>query len=361
MTKSRLAPQFARDLRGELEDIKFALDASAIVAITDQCGRITYVNDSFCAASKYSRAELIGQDHRIINSGYHSKAEIRKLWQTISRGNIWRGEFRNRAKDGTLYWVDTTIIPFLNEKKQPYQYIAIRYDISRRKRMEEAIAGLPQMIFDAQEKERGKISREIHDDLGQSLATLKMSLQTLQMEQAIKDPRLKSRHDKIVADLNVIIEKTRNLASGLRPSTLDMLGLSAALRILVGDFRDQCGLTVRLLNCRIDDAVFEGDTINLYRIIQESLTNILKHAQASEAVIRFRRQKTALSVSITDNGIGLGNSEKGKRSRKPGMGLSAMRERVRILNGTMDIRDQHPQGTKITLKVPVSWQESSDE
>jgi len=135
--------QAQESLRNSLTDLaawQEAINTAAIVAITDVQGKIEYANDNFCKISKYSPEELIGQDHRLINSGYHSKEYMREVWVTIANGKTWRGEFRNRAKDGSLYWVDTTITPILNAQGKPVKYMAVRLDITARKQAEAIIA-----------------------------------------------------------------------------------------------------------------------------------------------------------------------------------------------------------------------------
>lgn len=140
----------------ELYDIQAALNTTTIVAITDTVGKIVFANKKFCEISQYSTEELIGNTHRIINSGYHSPAFFKKLWQTISQGEIWRGEICNKAKDGSIYWVDTYIIPFIEDNGKPYQYVSIRHDITEKKILEaqlqkqlieDQITGLPNAVY----------------------------------------------------------------------------------------------------------------------------------------------------------------------------------------------------------------------
>lgn len=160
-------------LNKEIADLKLALDESSIIAITDHTGKIIEVNRKFCEVSQYSEEEALGQNHRLVNSGYHSKEFFQHMWQTIGSGKVWRGEIQNKAKDGSLYWVHTTIVPLLNEIGRPYRYISIRVDITEQKQMEAALQQALKDDFKVTVKslENG-IFKMIKNDHGQVVYTM---------------------------------------------------------------------------------------------------------------------------------------------------------------------------------------------
>lgn len=325
----------------ELIDIKHSLDEASIVAITDQKGNITYVNDRFCQISKYTRTELIGQNHRIINSGYHSLQFFRRFWRTIANGNIWRGEIKNRAKDGTYYWVDTTVIPFLNSQGKPYQYLAIRHEITERKNAEKELKALMKKIIDIQEEERSHLSRELHDGLGQKMYSHLITINRLQAK--VNHPLI----DTLLEEATSLIKDIRELSWELRPSVLDDLGLVPAIRSYLTRFSDSYKLRIHFdsaLSSRLD----KNKEITIYRIVQESMTNARRHAKADEIKVVIRQMDDVVRVMIEDNGKGF-DLEKVIY----GVGISSMKERAQSVSGEFCIQSTVGAGTRIILEIPI--------
>jgi two-component system sensor histidine kinase NreB len=324
----------------QLADLKFALDESSIVAVTDWRGMILYVNDKFCEISKFSRKELLGKDHRVINSGYHDKLFIREIWNTITSGMVWHGDIKNRAKDGTYYWVNTTIVPFLDESGKPYQFLAIRNEVTELKRVEDELKQMMTQVIRVQEEERRRISRELHDGIGQSMFSLLIQLDRIITDQ--DNPELK----KLRRSVSAIMEEVRSLAWELRPSVLDDLGVVPAIRTYIENFTQHFAIQINFeSNLRKRLGVQIETTI--YRVIQEALTNISKYADVSEADVKLIETDAQVEVRITDLGKGFIRVQD-----KKGVGLFSMEERARGIGGQLHIVSEPGQGTRVVLLAP---------
>jgi PAS domain S-box-containing protein len=344
----------------EITDYKYALDQSSIVSITDERGTIKYVNDNFCQVSKYTAAELIGQNHRIVGSNHHPAAFISNMWETISRGMVWNGDFRNKAKDGSIYWVNMTIVPFLNDRNEPYEYLALDSDITERKKAEallvqsyQDIRQLAAHLQDIREEERAAIAREIHDELGQQLTGLKMDLSWIG-KRIIVQENIEVR-EKVLTVINLLdatIKTVRRIATDLRPSILDDLGLIAAIEWQSQEFEKRSGISTTFIStmeeCRYSSVI----SIGLFRICQESLTNVARHANASRIRISLQEQDNAnLLLKIGDNGKGF---EVGKVGEKKTLGLLGMKERTLMMGGQFRMESHPGKGTTLFVTVPLT-------
>jgi two-component system sensor histidine kinase NreB len=349
--RSHTAAQAADHAAGTrlLEEYKAALDAHSIVAITDRRGLITYVNDKFCEISKFQRDELIGQDHRIITSGYHPKSFFRDLWGTIGRGEVWKGEIRNRAKDGSIYWVDTTIFPFLDAHGKPEQYLAIRTDITERKKQEQEHALLEKQILEISERERRRIGQDLHDGLGQHLSGIELMVQALarKLESRHKDDAAQAT--KISDHLRESIRQAKSLARGLSPVDLQANGLMSALQELALNvreiFRANVSFEARTPVLLEDNA----RATHLFRIAQEALSNAVKHGAASDVQIQIEQTPNEIILSVTDNGRGF---NAGQASN--GMGLRIMEYRAAMIRGKVTVQSSPGEGTKVICTAPIS-------
>lgn len=337
--------QFRSELQSSLKqlaDVKLALDASSIVAMTDHAGKILYVNDKFCEISQYDRSELLGQDHRIINSGTHPKAFMKELWTTISSGQVWYGDIKNKAKDGTSYWVNTTIVPFGGENGKPYQYLAIRNEVTRLKKVEEELQETLSKVMTIQEEERRKFSRELHDGIGQSLFSLLIQLDRVISAPAYGEEQLPFIRNQVAG----IIEEVRSVAWQLRPSVLDDLGIVPALRTHLENYTSHYGIKVSFksnLRKRLDVQV---ETV-IYRIIQEALTNIAKYADVSEAEVEILEDEKQVVARILDRGIGFDMAV-----QTQGVGRYSMVERAKLAGGNLSMESAIGEGTTVTLIIP---------
>jgi PAS domain S-box-containing protein len=355
-------------LNKELSNYKYALDETSIVGITDHTGRIIYANDNFCNISKYCREELIGQDHRIVSSGYHPKAYIQKLWETIASGKTWKGELKNKAKDGTYYWVDTTITPFLDEQGTPYQYVATRLDITKRKKAE--------LNLENQNKELIKTNTEldrfvysVSHDLRSPLTSILGLLSFIEAES--QEPDTLEHAEMIHKSINRLDEFIKNILSYSRNNRtgLEVEKISIQQKVLdiVDSLQSMKGAKGILYEIDIkEEQPFYTDRLRFNNILENLISNAIKHHKRgiSGRYIKITGQSDheKLQFSIADNGIGIEPAYHHKifdmffrltgKTDGSGIGLYIVKDTVEILQGSIAIQSEKGTGTTfiITLK-----------
>ena len=338
-----------------LQEIRYALDQAAIVAVTDQRGVITYVNDKFCHISKYSREELLGQDHRIVNSGYHPKEFIRDLWRTIASGRVWRGELRNRAKDGSLYWVDTTIVPLLNQEGKPRQYLAIRSDITERKLFEQQLADQAALA------QLGQLAAVVAHEVRNPLAGVKGSLQVLRSRAVTNTPD-RTVIDAMIARLDALNAKVEDILRFARPRTpsFEPVPVNAVLVDAMASARaavDECAAVIPPANT----AVVRADREMLRAVLLNLLLNACQSGSSAPIEVFVSVADGRCQIDIADRGAGLGEGDPERlftafhttKTSGTGLGLAIVRRLVSLQGGTVTLQHRQGGGAVARLTLPL--------
>lgn len=340
----------------DLEDLKYALDQSAIVAVTDVRGDITYVNDTFCAIAKYPREALIGKNHRILNSGLYSTEYFREMYRTIAQGNVWRGDLRNRASDGTLYWVDTTIVPFLNDEGKPYQYVSIRYDITERKRTEAKLrdqASLAQL---------GKLAAIVAHEVRNPLAAIRGALQVIggRLDSASQERAVVLDVIARVDGLNEIVQDLLQFAKPRQPMPT-AVPLRAMLDSVVSLLSRDATLSHVTVDLDITDVMVKVD---MDQIQQAFLNLLINGAQAMEGRGRITisnvEEGDQCAIAIRDEGPGIPLEAREHlfepffttKHRGTGLGLATARRILDSHGGTLTLDCPEGGGTIARITVP---------
>ena len=297
-------------LTRELNSIRQALDKSAIVAIADRAGNITHVNDLFCEISKYSRSELLGKNHRIIKSDYHSKDFFVDLWKTISNGKTWVGEVCNRAKDGSHYWVHTTIVPFLDQNGKPEKYVSIRFEITQRKKAEEKIVSYSKRLELS--------NRELQDFASVAAHDLQEPLRKIQ---AFSDRLIVKYQSSLVDEAKDFLNRMQNSAKRMQVLIEDLLTFSRvttkAQPFTPTDLKQIVQEVLSDLEVRIEQTeaiieignlpIIDADASQMRQLFQNLIVNAIKfHKKEVQPHIKITSSihQNHCEIQVKDNGIG---------------------------------------------------------
>ena len=279
-----------------MNDFQYALDSSSIVVIIDIKGTIVYVNDKFCEISKYSRKELVGKSSDILDSGFYSIDFWKEVWKTIEQGKVWSGETKEKAKDGSTYWVTKTIVPFLSPNGKPYKYMFVNQDITLSKEFEQRI--ISSMIY-SQEKDREVLAEDLHEGIAQSLAALMLQVDIIESKiQHISDDTLKKSVDFIKSYIQESIENTRVLATKLMPRTMMKYGVEPSLRAYILRLQ-QGNQQIIDFNSSINRPIDKGVEITIYRVIVALLDKM--YSQNVNRIVVDLNASDSIMISVNAN------------------------------------------------------------
>jgi PAS domain S-box-containing protein len=315
-------------------------------------GRLLEVNKAYCRMSGYSTEELLVMgisDLEANETPDETAAHIRKI---MAQGED-RFESRHRRKDGSLFDVEVSV---QYQRCEGGRFVGFLRDLSERKRTEDTLRFLSSRLLASQEEEQRRIAMELHDQTGQDLNVLKLHLASLRNRLRKDQGDLKEEYGKILTFTDGIIEDVRRLAHGLSPSQLQVLGLSAALRAMIRNFSEKTGIPIQFDVDALDKAFPANTQIVLYRIFQEALTNIYKHARAKTVRIMASHRDDAISIEIQDDGRGFDpcRYHMSEPAEGRGMGLSALELRAQMIGADLKISSQPGQGAQINLLVPIN-------
>jgi len=330
------------------------------LGVQDESGVWVYVNDRLCEMLGYSREEMIGQPL----SSFLSEADQAMYKEQVTRGRggeVGTYELPWLKKDGQTILTVVSPKPIFNERRQFKGSFAVVTDITRRKQAEEALResekqlrSLSSQLLTAQETERKRISRELHDELGQSLTVMKLRLNYIEKNLLKHQTELKQECEYGVQYIDQVIENIRRLSRDLSPTILDDFGLSAALRWLISNFAKSYSIKVILNMIDVDSLIPPDSHVVVYRTVQEALTNIGKHSHAKTVSIDIQRNGGEVLFSIEDDGVGFDEWTTTARSpEERGLGLATMKGRAQMVGGVLQIQTQEGRGTRITLSLPI--------
>ena len=346
-----------------LRRLSEAVEQSPVsIVITDTAGNIEYVNPRFTQVTGYAAAEVLKKNPRILKSGELGDAAYAKLWKTITSGAEWAGEFHNRKKNGELFWEHARILPIRDAAGNVVNFLGVKEDITERKHAEESarraheqLRQLTARINSMHEAESSHLSRELHDEFGQMLTSLKMDLSWIASRLGDKNPELTQ---KVAASLTLVdtsVRSVRRIAARLRPRILDVLGLPPAIEWLVQDFREHSSIDAAVIsNTRASTLTAEQATA-VFRIVQEALSNISRHAEARRVDVSLYAQDGWLTLEVRDDGKGIRSDD---MTSHESIGLLGMRERALAAGGELTLESVAGRGTVVTLRLPFTGDEA---